>query len=86
MFGSLILGEDKYSTVEIIIIGIIFAILAGFVWYYSTGDYVLKLAIILNIVWSLYFIVFLAGSIIIALLSRAVKKRILLYLAIPSGT
>ena len=49
----------------------ILSVLAGFIWYYSTGDYVLKLAIILNIVWSLYFIVFLAGSIIIAVLSRA---------------
>ena len=56
----------------------ILSVLAGFIWYYSTGDYVLKLAIILNIVWSLYFIVFLAGSIIIALLSRAdVEGRIL---------
>ena len=49
----------------------ILSVLAGFTWYYSTGDYVLQLAIILNIVWSLYFIVFLAGFIIIAVLSRA---------------
>ncbi len=33
VFGSLILGEDKYSTVEIIIIGIIFAILAVLITY-----------------------------------------------------
>ena len=33
VFGSLILEEDKYSTIEIIIIGIIFAILAVLITY-----------------------------------------------------
>ncbi len=50
------------------------AILAGLLWYYSINNHLLKIAIILNIVWSAYFSIFLAGSIFMAAKSNSGKS------------
>ncbi len=68
-------GYAKIAAPHIIIfIFEILAIISGILWYYSIHDYMLRLAIILNIVWSVYFIIFLAGSIVMAVRSNAQKS------------
>ncbi|MEM0139473.1 MAG: glycosyltransferase family 2 protein [Ferroplasma sp.] len=52
----------------------IISVIAGALWYLSSTDYDLKIAILLNIIWSFYFIIFITGSITIAMTSSAEKS------------
>ncbi len=44
---------------------------AGLIWYHSSHSEILKIAIILNIIWGVYFIIFLSGAIAIGIISKA---------------